>query len=252
MTDLNAKTKKTARTLAYGLLAGVVLNAINEHAPQVFDLPAKAARQVADLFSGSTPEERFAESQARAEATLLRITTDPAALVAIVAEEKLAERGETFGPDHEDLMGRIHEMALDAAIRHADRDVEDIRALKEQGVRLAQSGMTGEQFDAWASEITMFEANAFDEIQAVAAELEAAGVGGKDGASFTLEYTLSPTGYSPTALKTLFTNPEMTQALHDASDRLEETVVSKIARINAGKDGDFSWVPERSAALALD
>jgi hypothetical protein len=104
----------------------------------------------------------------------------------------------------------------------------------------------------WASEITMFEANAFDEIQAVAAELEAAGVGGKDGASFTFEYTLSPTGYSPTALKTLFTNPEMTQALHDAADRLEETVVSKIARINAGKDGDFSWVPERSAALELD
>lgn len=44
----------------------------------------------------------------------------------------------------------------------------------------------------------------------------------------------------------------MTQALHDAADRLEETVVSKIARINAGKDGDFSWVRERSAALELD
>ncbi len=63
----------------------------------------------------------------------------------------------------------------------------------------------------------------------------------------------SPTGYSPTALKTLFTDPSMTEDLQDAADRLEETVVASIARIQGGMNGDFSWMePERSAALQID
>lgn len=116
------------------------------------------------MIAGKTPEERLAAHSAEAKGTILRMTTDPAAPVAIVAKKKLEEHGEAFGPEHGTLVGQIHQMALDAAIRHADFDVEEIHARREQGGQLAALGMTGEQFDAFAPEVVTFEQRAFEEI----------------------------------------------------------------------------------------
>jgi hypothetical protein len=252
MSDKKPDDPISARSVAIALAAGVGMLATIGSVPLVHAVAGQVTRQVADLLNGQTPAERLAERQAETEGNILRMTTDPAALMAIVAEEVLADRGETFGPSHEELMGQIHEMALDAAIRHADLDVTEIRAIRDQGLRLAESDMTGSQFDAWATEITTFEDRALREIQEVTAELEAAGLGGEDGQSFTFEYTLSPTGYSPVAQKMLFTDPEKTEHLHAAAERLEETVVASIGRIQSGMEGDFSWVQEREVSLALD
>lgn len=246
-TDNQKLAMMIATALAVGVV-GSVVTAIPELGRKHADL------DVPENYA-SAPPAYVASFKDLAAEDLLRSHILPHAIVALGAEEALDARDAAFGPDHDRIMGKIQSIVLDASINASAEEIAIIQALRSQGETVAvSSGMSGVQFDGWATDIADFEEKGMAQIEAVAADLAEAGL----PRSWSVQYSYDVARKPELAIDLQAEALELQQIsvgdvagpLSMAHERLENTVLADLEKIAAGSQGQFDQDITRSATIA--
>jgi hypothetical protein len=155
-------------------------------------------------------------------------------------------------------MDKLHDLVLDVSLNATAEERAVIMALRSQGEMVAQTGITGSQFDSWATEIAEFEEKGLAQIEAVAADLAEAGL----PRDWSVRYSYDVTRNTDPALAGQLqaealelgqvTPDDIAGPLSAAHEQLENTVRANLENIAAGSRGDLDWVQERRASIEPD
>lgn len=249
--------KTDNQKLAIMIATALAIGAIGSVATSIPALGRKHADLAVPEDYASAPKE-FVENfrDVRAD-SLLHREVAPHAVVALGAEEALADRGASFGPDHERIVDKLQDMVLEVSMNASPEEIAIIQALRAQGESMSHATqLTGEQFDAWAVEIADFDTKGLAQIEAVAADLAEAGL----PRNWSVHYSYDVAREPELADDLLFEALEMGQIdggqlagpLMLAHEKLEDGVMASLDRIAAGARGEFDSHLERSASIAFD
>ncbi len=245
-------TQNLARIIAIALTVGTV----GSVATMIPELGRKHAMIDVPENYASAPAPYVESVKDLAIENLLRTHVAPHAIVAIGAEEALEARGVSFGPRHDQIMDKIQNIVLDVSINATPEEIAVIQALRVQGETVAGSGLSGTQFDDWASEIAGFEEKGLAEIEAVAADLAEAGLPRSWSVAYSYDVTREPEMAYDLLSEALelgqVSLDDITGPLNAAHEQLEITVRASLEKIAAGSEGDFDWSHERSASIDFD